>query len=92
LASRHLTKSRYIAGLQCPRRLWLVVHEPNSYEEPASGSPMEIGQEIGQKTHLLFPGGVRINEEPWQHGEAVARTAAVMSDARVPASQDCCGP
>lgn len=67
LASQHLTKSRYIAGLQCPRRLWLVVHEPMPYEEPASGSPMEIGQEIGRKAHLLFSGGVRIDEEPWQH-------------------------
>jgi hypothetical protein len=85
LASQHLTKSRYIAGLQCPRRLWLVVHKPKPFEEPASGSPMEIGQEIGQKAHLLFPGGVRIDEEPWQHAEAVTHTAALMSDALVPA-------
>ena len=28
LANQHLTKSRYIAGLRCPRRLWLLVHEP----------------------------------------------------------------
>jgi hypothetical protein len=85
LASQHLTKSRYIAGLQCPRRLWLVVHEPAPYEDPAPGSPMDIGQEIGTNAHLLFPGGVRITEEPWQHTEAVVRTAALMDDARVPA-------
>ena len=46
---------------------------------------MDIGQEIGTKAHLLFPGGVLITEEPWQHTEAVARTAALMDDARVPA-------
>ena len=80
-----MTKSRYIAGLQCPRRLWLVVHEPAPYEDPAPGSPMDIGQEIGTKAHLLFPGGVLITEEPWQHTEAVVRTAALMDDARVPA-------
>jgi hypothetical protein len=85
LASQHLTKSRYIAGLQCPRRLWLLVHEPLPYEEPAPGSPLDIGQEVGQKAHLLFPGGVRIDEEPWQHAEAVTRTAALMSDAHLPA-------
>jgi hypothetical protein len=85
LASQHLTKSRYIAGLQCPRRLWLLVHEPLPYEEPALGSPLDIGHEVGQKAHLLFPGGVRIDEEPWQHAEAVTRTAALMSDASVPA-------
>ena len=85
MASQHLTKSRYIAGLQCPRRLWLLVHEPPPYEEPAPGSPMDVGQEIGRKAHLLFPGGVRVEEEPWRHAEAVARTAALMADERVPA-------
>jgi hypothetical protein len=46
---------------------------------------MDIGQEIGQKAHLLFPGGVRIKEEPWQHAEAVTHTAALMNDAGVSA-------
>jgi hypothetical protein len=46
---------------------------------------MDIGQEVGQKAHLLFPGGARIDEEPWQHVEAVTHTAALMSDACVPA-------
>src|SRR6202034_1759271 len=34
---------------------------------------------------LLFPGGVLVSEEPWQHAEATTRTAALMNDARVPA-------
>jgi hypothetical protein len=85
LASQHLTKSRYIAGLQCPRRLWLIVHKPLPYEEPAPGSPVDIGREVGRKAHLLFPGGTGIAEEPWQHAEAAARTAKLMNDARVPA-------
>jgi hypothetical protein len=46
---------------------------------------MDVGQEIGQKAHLLFPGGVRIDEEPWQHAEAITRTAKLMSDELVPA-------
>jgi hypothetical protein len=71
MASQHLTKSRYIAGLQCLRRLWLLVHKPLPYETPAPGSPMDIGQEVGQKAHLLFPRGVHIFEEAWQHADAV---------------------
>jgi Domain of unknown function(DUF2779) len=85
LASQHLTKSRYMAGLQCPRRLWLVVHEPQAYEDPVPGSPADMGQEIGTKAHLLFPGGVLITEAPWQHLEAAACTAALMDDALIPA-------
>jgi hypothetical protein len=85
---QHLTKSRTMAGLQCLRRLWLLVHEPPRYEEPAPGSPLDIGQEIGRKAHLLFPGGVLVEEEPWQHAQAVVRTAALMADAHVPAITD----
>ena len=85
LASGRLTKSRYIAGLQCPRRLWLLVHEPAAYEEPSPGSPMDIGQTIGRKARLLFPGGATVDEEPWQHAQAVARTTALMDDKSIPA-------
>ena len=81
----HLTKSRTMAGLQCLRRLWLLVHDPLLYEEPAPGSPVDIGQDIGRKAHLLFPGGIEVTEEPWEHAQAVARTAALMADAGVPA-------
>jgi hypothetical protein len=81
----HLTKSRYMAGLQCPRRLWLLVHEPPPFEQPAPGTPLDIGQEVGRKAHLLFPGGVEVTEEPWEHARAVVRTAALMADAGVPA-------
>ncbi|HBK04356.1 MAG TPA: hypothetical protein DDZ81_00660 [Acetobacteraceae bacterium] len=85
MVSRHLTKSRYMAGLQCLRRLWLQVHEPHDYEAPPPGSPLDFGQEIGQKAHLLFPGGILIDEEPWQHEQAVERTAALMLEPTVPA-------
>jgi len=71
LASQHFTKSRYIAGLQCLRRLWLVVNEPIPYEKPPPGSPIDVGQEIGRKAHLLFPGGLLIDEEPWRHASSL---------------------
>jgi hypothetical protein len=74
-----------MAGLQCLRRLWLLVHEPQPYEEPAPGTPLDIGREIGRKAHLLFPGGVEVTEEPWEHAQAVVRTAALMADVGVPA-------
>ena len=85
MASLHLTKSRTLAGLQCLRRLWLLVHEPQEYEEPPAGSPLAMGREIGRHAHRLFPGGVLVDEEPWQHAQAVARTTALMADPAVPA-------
>jgi hypothetical protein len=85
LLTMHLTKSRYMAGLQCPRRLWLLVHEPLPYEEPPPGSPLDFGQEIGRRAHLLFSGGIEITEEPWEHTQAVARTVALMAASNIPA-------
>jgi hypothetical protein len=80
-----LTKSRYTAGLQCLRRLWLNVHEPDDREEPQSGSLEDIGLKIGRMAHSLFPGGVLVEEAPWEHAKAVTRTAALMADRSVPA-------
>ena len=85
MTSVHLTKLRYIAGLQCLRRLCLRVNEPQPYEEALPGSPMDAGSEVGRKAHLLFPGGVLIDEEPWQHEQALSRTAVLMTDESVPA-------
>ena len=80
----YLTKSRYTGGLQCLRRLWLNVHEPITWDEPESGSSEDIGIEIGRMAHLLFPGGVVVQEKPWEHAAAVTRTAALMADRSVP--------
>ena len=63
----YLTKSRYTGGLQCLRRLWLNVHEPTDWEEPELGSVEDVGLEIGSMAHLLFPGGVLVEEKPWEH-------------------------
>jgi hypothetical protein len=60
----YLTKTRYAAGVQCLRRLWLNVHEPAGWEEPGLGSIEDVGLEIGRMAHTLFPGGVLVEEAP----------------------------
>ena len=44
----YLTKSRYAAGLQCLRRLWLGVHERVDWESAEPGSAEDIGLELGR--------------------------------------------
>lgn len=85
MASLHLTESRYAAGLQCLRRLWLLVHEPQDHGEPPGGSPLAIGQQIGHHARSLFPGGVLIAEDPRQYARAIVRTAVLVADTSVPA-------
>ena len=81
----YLTKSSYVRATKCPRLLWLSWHRRLPYEEPQPGSPAAIGIEIGEHAQRLFPDGVLVDEAPWQHDEAVARTAELMSDPSVPA-------
>ena len=76
----YLTKSRYVAGLQCLRRLWLNVHEPLERQEPEPGTALDVGIEVGRMARLLFPGGVLVAQEPWEHAAAVSRTAELMAD------------
>ncbi len=81
----YLTKSRHTAGLHCPKRLWLNWHEPMPYEDPPPGSVLAVGTEIGERAWEVFPGGVCIDEPPWAHQEAVARTASLIETGDVPA-------
>ena len=81
----HLTKSKYTAGLQCLRRLWLQVNEPLPYEEPEAGSAFAVGQEVGKLAQSLFPLGVLVEEKPWEHDAAVLQTQKLMADKSVPA-------
>jgi hypothetical protein len=82
-----LSKSKYLAGLQCPRRLWLTGHAPQLAGPPAAAqlALQAAGVEVGERARLLFPGGVLVREEPRQHAQALRRTRALLADPRVPA-------
>ena len=82
-----LSKSKYLAGCQCPKRLWLQCFSPElAAEQDASvAARLEAGTEIGRHARALFSGGVLVDEEAWQHDEAVTRTQALLADLAVPA-------
>jgi hypothetical protein len=89
MASREtgLSKSKYLAGLQCPRRLWLQCHAPDLRGEIDAGalSRIAMGNEVGERARRLFPGGLLVSEEPRQHGEAIRRTREILQQRDVPA-------
>jgi hypothetical protein len=85
MSSVYLTKSRYISGLQCLRRLWLDANAPPASLPPPPGSVRAIASEIGRMAQDLFPGGVLVREPPSQHGRALVQTANRMADKKVPA-------
>jgi predicted RecB family nuclease len=85
----YLTKSRFMAGLNCSKRLWLDWHEPTPIieadEETAAATPQDTGTVLGIEARKLFAGGVLIDDEAWQHKQAVKRTKEYLSDKSVPA-------
>ena len=81
----HLTKSKYIAGRQCERRLWLTCHAPD-FATPtprAAQARFDLGSEIGSRARDLFARGVLVSEAPWEHSQAVERTRQLMQDETV---------
>ncbi len=84
--STQISKSKFVAGAQCLKRLYLQVHQPELAAEPdASGSAiMEQGQEVGRLAHQLFPGGVKVGGSDGL-GQAIRTTQELIANPEVPA-------
>lgn len=82
-----LSKSKYLAGCQCVRRVWLACRAPELATKPgpAKQAIFDLGHDVGRRAHLLFPGGVLVSQAAWEHGEAIERTRALLADPAVPA-------
>jgi len=82
-----LSKSKYTAGCQCVRRVWLACRAPElaSKPDPAKQAIFDLGHEVGRRAHQLFAGGVLVSQAAWEHGEAIERTRALLADPAVSA-------
>jgi len=56
----YLTKSRYVDGLWCTRKLWRGVHQPAPEAAVRPFSPIDLGNRVGRGARILFPGGVEV--------------------------------
>jgi Domain of unknown function(DUF2779) len=85
--ARRLSKSKYLAGLQCLKRVYLELRHPHLASPPdaTTQAMLNMGSEIGELARSLFPGGVFIGESHRQREAALARTISVMNDLTVPA-------
>jgi hypothetical protein len=82
-----LSKSKYLAGLQCPLRLWHQCYSPELASEtsPVQQAIFDTGHEVGQLATRLYPGGVYVETNPLRHKEAVWTTLRAMQDPGVKA-------
>jgi hypothetical protein len=80
-----LSKSRFVAGCQCLKRLYFQVHEPKLAAEPDDATEAIIaqGREVGMLARKLFPGGVDVPSDNLD--QAIRATKELIANRDVPA-------
>jgi Domain of unknown function(DUF2779) len=81
-----ISKSKFVSGCQCLKRLYWQVHEPELAAEPnaASEAIIEQGREVGLLARQLFPGGVEVRSEGGLD-QAIRTTRELVTNREVPA-------
>lgn len=77
-----LSKSKYLVGRQCPKRLWLEARRRDLLlpPSPARERVFAQGHEVGRLARERFPGGILISEDPLNWRAALIETAKALSD------------
>jgi predicted RecB family nuclease len=81
-----ISKSKFVAGVQCLKRLYWQVHAPELAAKPdaATEAIFEQGREVGLLARQLFPGGVEVCSEGGLD-QAIRATREVVANREVPA-------
>lgn len=76
-----LSKSRFISGLQCHKRLYLECYHRELADEVTAQQQaiFDSGTDAGALARDLFPGGLLIREDYFDHEGAVVSTQAALS-------------
>lgn len=82
-----LSKSRFVTGVQCLKRLYFQVHRPYRAAEPDEGAVarMDQGQLVGAEARKAFPGGVLVEANRAELDKAIAITRELVATPKVPA-------
>ena len=83
--SIRISKTKFCAGVQCLKRLYLQVHEPELGAQPdaADQAIIEQGREVGLLARQLVPGGVEVCERSLD--QAILATRELVANPEVPA-------
>ncbi len=78
-----LSKSRFTSGLQCHKKLWWEVHEPDALElqpDKVLQDLFDQGRQVGEAARARYPGGVLIDLPHNVGGERVAATQKALAE------------
>jgi hypothetical protein len=84
--SMKISKSKFCAGVQCLKRLYLLVHSPELGAQPDSADQaiIEQGREVGMLARQMFPSGVEVRGDG-RLDEAIRATRELIDNPEVPA-------
>lgn len=84
--SMRISKSKFCAGVQCLKRLYLQAHQPELAAEPdgATEAIIQQGREVGLLARTLFPGGVEVDCSRGL-ANAIRRTRDLLAKSEIPA-------
>jgi len=70
-----LSKSKYLTGLQCPKYLWMQIHESERIPEPDAVTQyiFDQGHVVGEYAKKLFPGGIDIPHDDFMGNVAATK-------------------
>ncbi len=79
------SKSKFVAGCQCSKRLYLQVHDPElaAERDDAAAAIIEQGREVGMLARKMFTGGVEVQSA--RLDQAIRTTRELISNREVPA-------
>jgi hypothetical protein len=83
----NLSKSKILAYRQCPKRLWLEIHQADLRDDSGSEMAFQIGYQVGDIARTIYDPegrGVLIDIGTLGHGEALARSAVLLRDGLAP--------
>jgi hypothetical protein len=78
-----LSKSRFTSGLQCYKKLWWQVHEPDAIELQPGKVLQDLfdqGRQVGEAARARYPGGVLIDLPHHAGAERVAATQQALDE------------
>ncbi len=78
-----LSKSNYVAGVQCHKLLWWKVHEPNAVElqpDKVLQDRFDQGAHVGTLARHTFPGGTLVDLPHNAYADRVALTRRLIDD------------
>ncbi|MBZ5661764.1 MAG: DUF2779 domain-containing protein [Acidobacteriia bacterium] len=80
-----ISKSKFVAGVQCLKRLYFEVHQPElaAGSTEAAEAVMEQGQQVGLEAQKAFPGGVLVTADHEHLGDAIRATRELLGNSQV---------